>query len=74
MKVKNNSVQSLLNKEQRLENVKDVYKVKNALTINKKKILVFDDIYTTGATANECAKVLKEADAEEVAIVTIAKD
>lgn len=73
-KVKENQIQSSLNKIQRIENVKNVYKVQNELKIRKKKIVLFDDIYTTGATVNECAKMLKQSGASEVAVVTVAKD
>ena len=73
-KVKNNKPQSELNKKQRLENVKNVYKIQNEQKINQKNILLFDDIYTTGATTNECAKVLKQAGSKKVGILTIAKD
>ena len=73
-KVKNNKPQSSLNKKQRVENVKNVYKIQNRQRINEKKVLLFDDIYTTGATANECAKVLKQAGSKTVGIITIARD
>lgn len=72
-KEKNNQPQSSLNKRQRRENVKNVYKVQNKLKIQNKKILLFDDIYTTGSTANECARVLKKSDGLTVGILTIAK-
>jgi len=39
-----------------------------------KKVVILDDIYTTGATANECRKILQNAGASEVGIITIAKD
>ena len=42
--------------------------------IKNKNVVILDDIYTTGATANECIKVLKDAGAYRVGIVTIAKD
>ena len=42
--------------------------------IINKKILLIDDIYTTGATLNECSKILKQAGAEKVDVFTIAKD
>lgn len=58
IKHKNNLPQSTLNKKERIQNVKDVYQLKNKETIQNKKILIFDDIYTTGSTTNECAKVL----------------
>ena len=64
----------MLNKKQRIENVKNVYKIQNEQKIKEKAVLLFDDIYTTGATAKECAKVLKQAGASKVGILTIAKD
>lgn len=73
-KKKHNKPQSELNRKQRLENVKDVYNVQNRQKIKEKRILLFDDIYTTGATANECAKILKLHGAKSVGILTIAKD
>ena len=39
-----------------------------------KKVILVDDIYTTGATLNECSKILKQAGAGKVDIFTIAKD
>lgn len=74
IKEKSNLPQSLLTKKQRQENVKQVYKVINKEKIKGKRIILFDDIYTTGATANECAKVLKENEAKEILVFTIAKD
>lgn len=74
IKQKSTVPQSSLTKKQRLENVKQVYKIINKQKIKDKRIILFDDIYTTGATANECAKVLKEEGAKEVLIFTLAKD
>lgn len=73
-KIKNNKPQSSLNYEQRLKNVKNVYKVENKQKIKGKRVLLFDDIYTTGATANECAMLLKQEGSREVGILTITKD
>lgn len=73
-KVKHNQPQSSLNRQQRKQNVKNVYKVQNELKIQNKKILLFDDIYTTGSTANECARILKGAGSSTVGILTIAID
>lgn len=74
IKTKNNKKQSSLSMYERQENVKSVYKLQNKEKIYNKKIIIFDDIYTTGATANECAKVLKENGAKEILVFTIAKD
>ena len=74
IKTKNTVAQSTLNKEQRQENAKGVYSLKNENKIKNKKVLLIDDIYTTGSTVNECARVLKQANLEEIGIFTIAKD
>ena len=49
---------------------------KNVEKIKNKKILIFDDIYTTGNTVNECAKMLIESgiDKKNIGVLTIAKD
>ena len=73
IKNKETAIQSTLDKKQRLENVKSAYKIENEQKIKEKSILLFDDIYTTGATCQECKKVLLEAGAKAVGILTIAK-
>lgn len=72
-KVKNNPRQSSLKKAERLTNAKDAYEIVNKEIIYNKRIIIFDDIYTTGATANECAKVLKQMKAKEILVLTLAK-
>ena len=74
IKITNNIQQSLLDKDARAKNVQNVYKVTNYDKIFDKKILLIDDIYTTGATLNECAKMLKQAGCKKIDIFTIAKD
>ena len=75
-KIKNTIPQSTLNRKQREENAKGVYKVKNINKIIDKKILIIDDIYTTGNTVNECANILVQAGIKRknIGILTIAKD
>lgn len=72
IKKHNNLAQSTLNAENRKKNVIDVYEVRKENRIKGKKILLIDDIYTTGATVNECAKILKQNGAKEVVVLTIA--
>ena len=73
-KVIHNNMQSSLDKLSRKQNVKNVYKVINFEKIKNKKIVLFDDIYTTGNTANEISKILKENGAKQILVLTIAKD
>ena len=73
-KTKHTQPQSSLNKKQREENAKGVYKAINVEKLQNKKILLIDDIYTTGNTVNECAKTLKQAGVNKIGVITIAKD
>ena len=65
IKMKNNKIQSTLSGTERVLNTKKIY---------SKKILIFDDVYTTGATVNSCIGELKRADVKKIGILTLAKD
>ena len=72
-KTKNNAEQSSLSKEKRIENVKNVYEIQNKEIIFNKKVVLFDDIYTTGNTTNECSRVLKENGTREILVFSLAR-
>ena len=74
IKNKNIIEQSKLNKEQRQKNIQGVYILNNKEKLINKKILLIDDIYTTGSTVNECCKILQEAKPKRIDVFTIAKD
>lgn len=74
IKTKNIIEQSKLNKEEREENIKGVYKLENKKIIENKKILLIDDIYTTGSTVNECSKTLTQGKPNKIGILVLAKD
>lgn len=59
---------------ERYENLKNAFAVseKNHYTIAGKRILLVDDIFTTGSTLDECSRVLKAAGAEKVYVLTFA--
>ena len=59
IKVRNIEKQSLLDKKERANNIKNAYEIINEEIICNKKIILFDDVYTSGATTNECARMLK---------------
>jgi ComF family protein len=65
--------QTRLNREQRLHNVKDAFQVVDTDKVKDRRILIVDDVYTTGTTLNECAKTLKGAGALEVHAVTVSR-
>jgi ComF family protein len=66
------SPQSELNRAKRLNNIRNAFTIANTEKIINKKILIIDDIITTGATVDECSKVLKKAGAKEVIVSVIA--
>ena len=73
-KTKNVIEQSKLTKEEREQNIKNVYSLKNGDKIESKKILLIDDIYTTGSTVNECCRILKKANPKKIGVMVLAKD
>ena len=73
-KMKNITEQSKLSKEEKLKNIQGVYKLNNNEKQKDRKILLVDDIYTTGSTVNECCKILKEANPKKIGVFTLAKD
>jgi len=72
IRTKNTAPQSLLQSEYRNGNIKNAFKVTDVNKIKGKKILLIDDVMTTGSTVNECSRVLKEAGAVKVDIAVIA--
>ena len=62
-----------LSATERRVNVKGAFAIYKPEQIACKRILLLDDVMTTGSTMNECAKVLKNAGAESVMAVTIAR-
>lgn len=73
-KIKNIKEQSKLNKEERGKNIEGVYEIRETNRLKNKKIILLDDIFTTGSTVNECCKMLKQAEVKLIDILTIAKD
>ena len=72
-KIRNNRKQSTLrDAAQRRANVLGVYRVTDPEQVAGKRILLLDDVLTTGATAGECARVLLTAGAKEVHCAVLA--
>ena len=53
----------LLGARARAANIRDCYRVLDTADVNKKTIVLIDDVYTTGATMRECARTLRHAGA-----------
>lgn len=73
-KISDTKPQVDLAKEERLQNVKDAFALSHAPDLrNVQKLVLVDDVWTTGATMKECCKVLKSAGVEQVWGFTIAR-
>lgn len=72
IKIKNTKEQKSLSKDERYKNIKGAFKIREN-NIKNKRILLVDDVVTTGATLLECKKVLENYDIEEITVLTIAK-
>jgi len=65
--------QSELSREERIRNVKGAFKLIRPEKVKDRRVILVDDVYTTGATVNECAKLIKEAGAKDVDVLTLAR-
>jgi ComF family protein len=62
-----------LGRKERESNVKGAFKVLDTGKISGEKIILVDDVYTTGSTVKECARVLMNCKAKDVAVLTLAR-
>lgn len=72
-KITKTQAQVGLSRKERIKNLRDSFEVSNHDAVKGKKVALIDDVMTTGATANECARVLKRAGAKRVYIITLAR-
>lgn len=71
LRAKNTSTQTKLNRENRFENLDDAFEVKNSSLIQKKHILIVDDVITTGATIAAACRTLMKHDVASTNIFTL---
>lgn len=62
-----------MDKKAREETVKGAFSIRNAASIKGKTLLIVDDVFTSGATVSSAARVLKDAGAEKIFVLTIAR-
>jgi len=74
LKRKGETTQKTLNYEGRLTNLNGKIYIKKNRIVLPEKIIILDDIFTTGATIEQCSKVLRNGGAKEIRSLTVALD
>ena len=65
--------QTAYDRAERMENLHDAFRLRKNANVRELRVLLIDDVLTTGSTLSECARVLKEAGAASVHAVTAAR-
>jgi ComF family protein len=65
--------QTRLSSAERRDNVRGAFKVRHPEWIDGRRVLLIDDVMTTGATVSECSRALKDAGAAAVRVATVAR-
>ena len=65
--------QTQLTEEERRRNVRRAFSLNPHKSVKGRRVLLVDDVYTSGATVNECSRSLKQAGAKEVYVLTLAR-
>jgi ComF family protein len=65
--------QTRLSRSEREDNMRDAFAVPPEADVNGKRLIVIDDVFTTGSTTNECARMLRLAGAAQVCVWTLAR-
>ena len=72
-RVEATQTQTLLSREQRAANVRKAFKMRSEQRLDGLRLVLLDDVFTTGATTSSCARVLLSAGAESVCVWTVAR-
>jgi competence protein ComFC len=67
------ATQTLLTREQRAANMHRAFAVPPGADLQGRRLVLVDDVFTTGATTNACARALRDAGAAEVCVWTVAR-
>lgn len=67
------TTQTRLDRQERMENLRGAFRVRHAAAVQDRHLILVDDVFTTGSTVEECARVLREAGAASVRALTVAR-
>jgi len=72
-RIRYTTTQTRLERHQRMENLRNAFRVRHTALVQSRHLILVDDVFTTGSTVDECARVLREAGAASVRVVTVAR-
>ncbi len=72
-RVKDTATQTKLGAEARMKNLRDAFAVRDEKAFKGKRLVILDDVFTTGATMDSCAKTLRRAGAQDVIALAVAR-
>jgi ComF family protein len=73
VRTRDTPTQTRLDREERMENLRGAFQVRHTPRVLDRHLLLVDDVLTTGSTVDECARVLCEAGAASIRVVTVAR-
>jgi ComF family protein len=74
IRIRHTNSQALIKgRKERQENVKNAFRVVNPTSLQDKHVVLVDDVLTTGATVNECSKMLKKAGVKSVLVLALSR-
>ena len=65
--------QTRFSRKERLQNLRNAFELRKGSSVLGKRLLLVDDVLTTGSTLDECARILKAHGAESVRAITVAR-
>ncbi|MEY2563381.1 MAG: hypothetical protein QOH88_1574 [Verrucomicrobiota bacterium] len=72
-RIRYTTTQTAYDRAERMENLHDAFRLRKNMNVRQLRVLLIDDVLTTGSTLSECARVLKEAGAVSVHAATAAR-
>ena len=72
-RIRYTTTQTRLDRHERMENLRNAFRVRQTSAVQNRHLVLVDDVFTTGSTVDECARVLRAAGAASVRVVTVAR-
>jgi len=72
-RIRYTTTQTRLDRHERMENLRGAFRMRHRAAVQDRHLIIVDDVFTTGSTVDECARVLREAGAASVRALTVAR-